>query len=42
MRMRDHGLLATALLVSAAMSAVPERPGDYPMGPKDLVEVRVL
>jgi polysaccharide export outer membrane protein len=41
-RARNISLLAIALLVSAALSAAPERPGDYPIGPKDLVELRVL
>lgn len=36
-------LFALALLVPAALTGAPDqRPGDYPMGPKDLVEVRVL
>jgi polysaccharide export outer membrane protein len=42
MRARSYGLTAMALLLSAVVSAGPEKPGDYPIGPKDLVEVRVL
>lgn len=42
MRSRNGGLTAVALLLCAGMSATPEQPGDYPIGPKDLIEVRVL
>lgn len=42
MSARNLGLLGIGLLVSAALRGAPERPGDYPIGPKDLIEVRVL
>ncbi|MGH9315715.1 MAG: SLBB domain-containing protein [Thermoanaerobaculia bacterium] len=42
MSARNLGLLGIGLLVSAALRGAPERPGDYPIGPKDLLEIRVL
>ncbi len=42
MRWRKPGLMAVGLGISASLFGSPDRPGDYPIGPKDLLEVRVL
>jgi polysaccharide export outer membrane protein len=44
-RARNLGLLALVVLglgLGPALQAAPDHPGDYPIGPKDLLEVRVL